>query len=740
MSGLKRLKGLVGGRIITWPQVGQVTVEPYEVAAPGKEEVLILVQATAVSPGTERANFNNLPNASITFPCNPGYSGAGEIVQIGPGVSRFRPGDRVAAVINHASIAIIPESQVFKIPPNVSDEEAAFLTMGVIALQALRKASVKLGEVIAVLGQGILGQLLVQLSLFSGGYPITAIAYTEERLEMARRMGATCVIGVRKMGVKALERVEADVTFEATGDPQAIVTATKCTRPGGRIILLGSSRGISKDVPWADIVQRRGISIIGAHAASLECISHSLRDWSFGQEAVLFLHLLKTRQIQVAPLITHRISPWEASSFYRQLSLGKGGIIAAVFQWNLISEEERLSHPSYFSLPKELVKKELVPISRSLTRPGFRIPPFWGYFSVKSIVPAKKVAVKELRRELRVALVGCGEIGITNAQAVSQSQNARLCLVVDKIEDLAKDLGQKYGVPWTTNIEDVWKTSDCEAVLICTPPSSHGSLAIEAIRYGKHVMVEKPMAANLSDAEAMIHAAKVAGVALSICFSQRYLPAMQRAKELLGQGILGKLLGTTLVVHMDKPVSYWFGGYSGRAKSSWRASREESGGGVLISNVIHYIDLLRYLTGEDVSRVYAEYDTLDSPVAVEDSVSLSIRYSSGAIGNISASSCVRGIPTDLVDLRLWGTDGHISLGKTSQFYTLRSLPGVRPGQWHSFGKLPQVNVQTICVDRFAQAVVEGRNPDISGEDGKAAQAIVEAAYLSGRQGGFVAIP
>jgi predicted dehydrogenase len=272
------------------------------------------------------------------------------------------------------------------------------------------------------------------------------------------------------------------------------------------------------------------------------------------------------------------------------------------------------------------------------------------------------------------------------------------------------------------------------------PHHLHAPLSIQASQAGKHVIIEKPMAANLAEADNMLAAACQAGVHLAVLYCQRYLPYVQRAKALIDQGALGKILGATFLLYQDKPISYYTSGFSGRANTDWRLSKEKSGGGILIFNMVHYLDIFRYLTGLEVVRAFGDFGPLETPLETEDTIAVTMRYDNQAIGSLTASAVVRGAPYQ-PQLRIWGSDGQLVLTEPDQhiFYSLRQIGDFRPGQWHSLGQLPMGGDRQEFITRFAGAILRGETPEMSAASGRAVQAIVEAIYRSGEVGGPVAL-
>ncbi len=236
------------------------------------------------------------------------------------------------------------------------------------------------------------------------------------------------------------------------------------------------------------------------------------------------------------------------------------------------------------------------------------------------------------------------------------------------------------------------------------------------------------MAHTLDAAEAMSAAVQRAGVALSVCFPMRYDPRVVIAKRLIEAGALGRLTGFHGRLLMEKEPSYWLGGYSGRSISGWRAVRDKAGGGILIMNLSHYIDLVRYLGSEELEDVKCAADAVDEPSEVEDSIVLSLRSGSGALGSLIGASAARGTLSE--ELRLWGRDGHITVDPIGRVFTLRAIPGVRTTRWQKFQPSGGSAIRAVYLSRLATALAEDREPEVDVHDGLAVQRVIEAAYQS----------
>jgi predicted dehydrogenase len=339
---------------------------------------------------------------------------------------------------------------------------------------------------------------------------------------------------------------------------------------------------------------------------------------------------------------------------------------------------------------------------------------------------------------LRIAVVGCGVRGIGNARCIQRTARTSLALVMDSIETSAKSLGDELGVPWTTDYESVLSASDVDVVFINSPHHLHAEHAVAAASAGKHVIVEKPLAHNLEAAREIVRTAREAGVVLSPWLGFRYLPKIIKAKELIDQGALGNILGAQVTNHMHKPPHYFAGG-----AANWKTRWESAGGGVLINQTIHILDWLLYLAGREVVEVSSSFGSLDTDIEVEDTLAMWLRFDNGATATLNASTCVQGLYRQdqvLTEFRLWGTEGHLSLTPPAQFFTTRHIGSYRPDRWQNLAPLPQTQDAEIeFLERFAEAVLEGNEPQISGEDGLRVQAVIEAAYASGRTGRSVTV-
>ena len=344
-------------------------------------------------------------------------------------------------------------------------------------------------------------------------------------------------------------------------------------------------------------------------------------------------------------------------------------------------------------------------------------------------------------KKIRAGLIGCGDISPYYAKALRDIDAAELVMVMDAQKKVAENLGKEFGVPCTDDLDDVLSNKEIDMVIVAVPHYLHAPITIQAAGVGKHVMCEKPLATTLTDGERMISECKKAGVKLGVSYVLRYRPASVRARELLDKKAIGEIFNIRMVSFGFKSETYWTEGYGGRSVTDWRGNREKSGGGVLMMNFSHSIDLVRHLTGLEVTRVSAEYGTYGSPagVDVEDTLNATLKFNNGAIGGINSSTIAHG-----------GGGGHISLlGSQGQIvlltepmkvFTVRDDVGLTPNQWNEFPAKKEDTCYRDIVKDFIDAIIEDKPVPISGAEGLKCLQVVLAVYQAGREGRVVEIP
>jgi threonine dehydrogenase-like Zn-dependent dehydrogenase len=319
--------------VLISPVKGRVELQEKEVPDPGQGELQVRVHASLVSPGTERAFILNMANTPGTYPMEPGYCAAGVVEKVGPGTAGFSPGDRIAAfLLGHRQVGNVAAQWAVHVPDGIPMEKAAFLTIGQIALQGVRKVRIELGESALILGLGIIGQMALQICRLCGAAPVVGVDRVEGRMRAALECGADRALDSRKDGwIK--EAGEPRVVIESTGAPEAVSLAFQAAGRFARVSLLASTRGDSTVNFYRD-VHRKGITVIGAHASLTVAGSESRPGfWTWMDDAECFMRLLKAGRILLEPLIS-TVADWrQAEELYSRILAGDPALIGTVLRW-----------------------------------------------------------------------------------------------------------------------------------------------------------------------------------------------------------------------------------------------------------------------------------------------------------------------------------------------------------------------------------------------------------------------
>ncbi|MCP9456348.1 MAG: zinc-binding alcohol dehydrogenase [Nitrospira sp.] len=333
VEALVKRRQIVQGKRIEFLDFEIAHLVPFELLGPGPDEILVQAECSLISPGTERAVLCGLPGARRGFPYVPGYSTAGRVIKKGNAVKWVEIGDLVTGRIKHASYESVAANKVFKVPAGVTAEEACFIELGIIVLQGIRKAAIKPGEHVAVVGQGLIGQLANRLARLLMPASLIAVAPSRNRERLALLPGGADRYLSINEDPACVHALEADVVIEAVGTPQANVTAMHCARKGGRVVLLGSSRGLTRDWDVWNVSQKKHLTVIGAHISDMPEVDASPLRWTYEQEGRLFLELLHEGRLKVADLITWRAKPEECNAVYEVLAEGGRDHVGITFNW-----------------------------------------------------------------------------------------------------------------------------------------------------------------------------------------------------------------------------------------------------------------------------------------------------------------------------------------------------------------------------------------------------------------------
>ncbi|HUG52974.1 MAG TPA: Gfo/Idh/MocA family oxidoreductase, partial [Vicinamibacteria bacterium] len=253
--------------------------------------------------------------------------------------------------------------------------------------------------------------------------------------------------------------------------------------------------------------------------------------------------------------------------------------------------------------------------------------------------------------EIRLAIVGAGVVARYHAQAIAAAPGTRLVATCRADPSKAAAAEAEFGVPCETDYDALLARPDLDAVCICTPSGAHAAQTVAAARAGKHVLVEKPMALTLEDADAMIEAADGAGVRLGVALQRRTEPAYQAVRGAIAAGALGRLVMGLALVPYHRGQAYY-------DSAAWRGTWAQDGGGALMNQGIHIVDLLLWFLG-DVEEVQAHSATVAHAIEVEDNAVATLRFKSGALGSIVATTAAApGFPHRV---EVYGTRGGVQL-------------------------------------------------------------------------------
>lgn len=255
---------------------------------------------------------------------------------------------------------------------------------------------------------------------------------------------------------------------------------------------------------------------------------------------------------------------------------------------------------------------------------------------------------------LKFALLGCGRIAKRHSELLGHGQigNAKLVAVCDIVEEKAKKIGEQFGVPYFTDMNEMLANTDIDVVTVLTESGSHAEHVIEIAKHKKHIVVEKPMALTLDDADAMIKACDEAGVKLFVVKQNRFNVPVVKTREALEAGRFGKLVLGTVRVRWCRPQAYY-------DQDPWRGTWALDGG-VLTNQASHHVDLLEWMMGE-VESVQAMSTTALANIEAEDTAIVNLRFRNGALGIIEATTAVR--PKDLEgSLSVLGEKGTVEIG------------------------------------------------------------------------------
>lgn len=346
-----------------------------------------------------------------------------------------------------------------------------------------------------------------------------------------------------------------------------------------------------------------------------------------------------------------------------------------------------------------------------------------------------------MTKELGFAIIGCGAIGPFHARAIQEIKRARLVIVADATEKSARKMGEEFGVRWTIDLKEVLSMPEVDVVNICTPSGMHRDMAVAAANGKKHIIVEKPLEITLPKCDEIIKAARENKVKLAVIFPARFKDGSLKLKKAIEENRFGRIALADAYVKWYRTQEYYDSG-------GWRGTWRMDGGGALMNQSIHSIDLLQWLMGE-VESVTAYARTISHKIETEDTACSILKFKKGALGVIEGStSCYPGIDARIA---IHGENGMVILdeGKIKEwiFKEARAEDNEAKPMDESSSSGASDPTKSLGhefhrrqIAETVDAIFHDREPLVNGEEGKKAVEIVLAIYESGKKNTEVKLP
>jgi len=541
--------------------------------------------------------------ARLDQPLPLGYCNAGVVLQIGQDVTGFSVGDRVVSNGPHAEIVCVPQNLCARIPDNVSDEEAAFTVLAAVGLQGIRLANPTMGETVVVTGLGLLGLMTVQM-LLANGCRVLGIDLDAQRCALARQFGAEAVdltTGVDPVAAALSfshgRGVDAVLITASTKSSQPVHQAAEMCRKRGRIVLVGVT---GLELNRADFYEKEltfQVSCSYGPGRYDENYEQKGQDYPLGFvrwteqrnfEAVL--ELMASRKLDVRPLISRQVPLEEAPAVYQELVSDRSllGVL--------------LTYPEQVSVGKKVVQVG------SRNRVSGRNSVSYGASATSQVV---------------AGVIGAGNFASLVLLPALAKTGAKLHTVSTGSGSSAAIAARKFGFAQAaSDHRAILDDPEINTVFIATRHNSHARLVIESLQAGKHVFVEKPLALNreeLTAINAAYHAAS--NLQLLVGFNRRFAPLSVRMRNLL----TARTQPLTLIYTVNAgaiPPNHW-------------TQDPDIGGGRIIGEGCHFVDLLRYLVGSPIVDVTARSMGAAPGLMVrEDKMTLTLTFADGSVGTV----------------------------------------------------------------------------------------------------------
>jgi UDP-N-acetyl-2-amino-2-deoxyglucuronate dehydrogenase len=347
------------------------------------------------------------------------------------------------------------------------------------------------------------------------------------------------------------------------------------------------------------------------------------------------------------------------------------------------------------------------------------------------------------RRSFGFGIVGCGGAAAAVARVLDGARGAALVATLDRDPARAEALAAAHGATAHRTLPGLLADPLVDVVYVALPHDRLAPTAVAALDAGRHVLVEKPAATTAEGIRAMRAGAGRAECRVAVLFELRHVATVAAATRIVRSGALGPLRAIRIVTRIDKPPTYWASGPTGAVVDPWRASLSRAGGGVLLMNAIHHLDLVRAITALEPLRIAALTSAGVPDVEVEDAAVATIAWSDGVLGSLAAAAHAPGA-LDGETIEIDGDEGTLRLGDpyaarpTLDWFTRGRAQRADGGRWRTLKPRP-IDPFRAAIAAFLDALEEGREPVPGLADADIALATVLAAYRSARTGRFEAV-
>jgi predicted dehydrogenase/threonine dehydrogenase-like Zn-dependent dehydrogenase len=592
-----------------------------------------------------------------------GYCNVGEVVEVGAGVSGFAVGERVASNGKHAEIVAVPVNLCAKVPDTVDDEAGAFTVLGAIALQGIRLVQPTLGETVVVTGLGLIGLVTVQL-LKAQGCRVLGLDFDADKLVLARRFGAE-VVDLKSgadpvaaaMDYSRGRGVDAVIITASTKSNDPVHQAAQMSRKRGRIVLVGV---VGLELSRADFFEKELTFQVscsygpGRYDPNYEDKGQDYPlgfvRWTEQRNFEAVLEMMAERRLDVAPLVSHRFDITQAPDAYAVVG-GSEPSLGILLKFADATPRATLPGPT-------------AALARTVALPA-------------SAGPADGAT--------RVSVIGAGNYAGAVLIPAFKAAGARLTRIASAGGASSVHLGRKFGfTEATTDTAALLADAHVDAVVVSTRHDTHADYVVRALAAGKHVFVEKPLALKLDDL-VRIEAAAQARPELRVMvgFNRRFAPQVVKIKQLLA-GTPGT---KTLLMTVNAgaiPAQHW-------------TQDPAVGGGRLVGEGCHFVDLLRFLAGAPIES----FQLARMAAATADTVSLTLRFADGSIGTVLyLANGSKAFSKERLEI--------FAAGRVLQLDNFRRLTGYG---WPGFTKMNlwrQDKGQKACAAAFVEAVTNGQ--------------------------------